>query len=649
MNKLFEDSPAVAKKNSRCLAATRGPHESENGAPTKRRQLIHAKILDHSGPMASASLLGANLELALWPARALLSDRLENSKFCSPADERVGLAHGWLPIGGHMGNVQYELVRGMFLSGDESQLVNVYGSPGAGLIQTNVRLGANEELELEIWAKVRHHPVTLEVSLRPRPSRADAYSMAEVVIDTAYWKRYRVPLRSMREDHEAVFFIVFKNRGVVIFDQIHLRPVGEPHLSLAVQEAIGRMKLSTLRFPGGCQSTNYRWHLGIGPDHLRPSLPDPVAKLRAEYGFGTDEYLTLCHAHGTKPYITVNIGTGDPEEAGAWARYCTDWYIQRGLEVPEAYFQLGNEHYGIWESAHMTAPMYLEAVRHYSVAIRENYPRCAIIGLGEPLCGGAGGEPATELRSLMLKEARSFVDIIAINRYKGQWHENPQEQFRNALDSVLKIENDLRELIEDCRAAGFPPRVALPEWNYWLYAAHWDGREFFEPDDAHHAFFVAGMFHMMARLAPAMEVAAYEQLINGMGLLLNEKTHVVETAISRLFALYRPAFPGEVLPLEVDTPNLAPGIPQVDALALRNGEGLWVFVVNRSMDETVDFRLPESLGSAESARYFSAKSVEASLEEIEDFTTTDDGWLLPPLSVTRIKIEAASHPLASPK
>lgn len=606
-------------------------------APAGCGIFVSAKIFERSGPTAAATLLGANLELALWPARALLSDRLENPKFCAPADERTGLAHDWLPIGGHMGNVQYELVRGMSLSGDESQLVNVYASPGAGLIQTGVRLRADEELELEIWAKVRHHPVTLEVSLNPLPSRADPYSKAEVTLDAAYWKRYCVRLHSVREDHEAVLFLRFQNRGVVIFDQIHLRPAGEPHLSLEVQEAIGRMSLSTLRFPGGCQSTNYRWHLGVGPDHLRPSLPDPVAKLRAEYGFGTDEYLAMCQAHGTKPYITVNIGSGDPEEAGKWARYCTDWYMQRNLELPEIYFQLGNEHYGVWESAHMTAPMYLEAVKQYSVAVRQNYPRCIVIGLGEPLCSGVGGEPATELRSLMLKEARDFVDVIGINRYKGQWCEDPREQFRNALDSVLKIEADLRQLIQDCRNAGFPPRVALPEWNYWLYAAHWDGREFFEPDDAHHGMFVSGMFHMMARLAPEMEVAAYEQLINGMGLLRNEKTHVVETAVSRLFALYRPAFPGEVMAFETDSPEIAPHLPMLDLLVLRNGEGLWVFAVNRSMDEALDFQFSASPEIVKSARCFCAENVDASLEEKEDFASEGEVWRLPPLSVTRLQ------------
>jgi len=586
-----------------------------------------------SGRIAPAELLGVNLEMARMVSEALVSDRLANPKFCGPVNQQTGLAPGWQPIGNNMGNVRNELIRGMFLSGDESQLVHSYVGAGGGLIQTGRYLAAGEDLEVELWAKVRHHPVTLEFSIRPLASRATEYSKATVTIDASYWKRYTVRLFSPCEDHAASFFVMFMTPGVVLFDQIHLRPVSEPHLAQAAMDRIADLRMPTLRFPGGCMSTNYHWRLGTGPLHLRPSLPDPVFKERADYDFGTDEYLAMCHEQGMRPYITVNIGSGTAEDAGAWAKYCADWYRLRCIDLPMAYFQIGNEQYGAWESSHMNASMFLAALQEFVPVVRANYPGAIIVGPGEPLCGGVAGEPPTDLRGLILREAGHLIDIIAINRYKGQWYDEPREQIINAVESVDKIKADFDELIEDCRRHGFKPRLALPEWNYWLHACHWDGRNFYEPDDAQHGLFVSGMFHMMARLAPYIEVAAFEQLINAMGLVFNKGGHVTVSAISELFQLYRPAFPGEVVDLEVTSRELQKELPQVDALALQQDGVLWIFVSNRSCDEWTQLNVAGvSLDECEARLFVAADYQSPMLEQ----TIASGPYGLPPLSLMRL-------------
>ena len=38
--------------------------------------------------------------------------------------------------------------------------------------------------------------------------------------------------------------------------------------------------------------------------------------------FGTDEYIHLCRTIGWTPMLTVNLGTGTPEEARNWLEYC---------------------------------------------------------------------------------------------------------------------------------------------------------------------------------------------------------------------------------------------------------------------------------------------------------------------------------------
>jgi alpha-N-arabinofuranosidase len=38
--------------------------------------------------------------------------------------------------------------------------------------------------------------------------------------------------------------------------------------------------------------------------------------------FGTDEFVKLCRRMGWMPMLTVNLGTGTPEEARNWVEYC---------------------------------------------------------------------------------------------------------------------------------------------------------------------------------------------------------------------------------------------------------------------------------------------------------------------------------------
>lgn len=580
-----------------------------------------------------ATILGVNLEMSSWSTAGLLSNRLDNPKFCGPANEKTGLAAGWQPHGAAMGEVHNQLIRGMFLSGDESQLVNCYAKPGGGLVQTGVAIRKGETLVVELWAKVRHHPVTLEISLRPLPSRAPEYCKAEITVDTAYWKCFRAELTIGHSDPEATFYLVFKERGVVLFDQIQLRPVDEPLTSKAAMEAIANLGMSTLRYPGGCTSTNYHWKLGTGPGHLRPTLPDPVFKERVDYEFGISEYLEMCLSGGTTPYITVNVGTGTPDDAGEWARYCLAWYEARGIDAPEIYFQIGNEHYGVWESAHMTAAMYVDALKAYVPLVRANYPRTKVIVLGEPLASGVAEQPDGDLRTLVLEEAGHLADAIAINRYKGQWYDDADDQLANVFDSVRKIQHDLVELAQDCARANFKGKVALPEWNFWLHASLWDGKQFLEPDDAYHGLFVASMFHMLARLAPNIEVAAYEQLINPMGLIRNKGGVIAKTAISELFRLYRPALPARMVDWQIGDDGKT-GEP-LDVLVLRNDGGTWMFVINGSPRQS-HFLKPENFSILpEECSQFAAISVEAPLHPRE-VDVDNRGIEFPPLSVTRL-------------
>ena len=77
-----------------------------------------------------------------------------------------------------------------------------------------------------------------------------------------------------------------------------------------------------LRFPGGGSADVYTW-----------SESD------------TDHFATVAQGIGAKVFITVNYGTGTPQQAAAWVQYAN---VTKGYGFK--YWEVGNENYGTWES-----------------------------------------------------------------------------------------------------------------------------------------------------------------------------------------------------------------------------------------------------------------------------------------------------------
>ncbi len=93
-----------------------------------------------------------------------------------------------------------------------------------------------------------------------------------------------------------------------------------------------------LRYPGGTLSDHFFWDQAIGTE--RQPIPNPFEDYEPQYPqFGPDELAALCRELGIPATITLNAGTGTPEQAAAWVKYCRD----TGLDVTA--FAVGNEVY----------------------------------------------------------------------------------------------------------------------------------------------------------------------------------------------------------------------------------------------------------------------------------------------------------------
>lgn len=104
-------------------------------------------------------------------------------------------------------------------------------------------------------------------------------------------------------------------------------------------EALRELDLQALRFPGGSISDEYHWASGtLGTN------TGPCASSFADFV----HLATNIHA---QVFITVNYGSGTPEEAAAWVRHAN---VTNRLGFK--YWEISNEAYGDWEHDENSPP-----------------------------------------------------------------------------------------------------------------------------------------------------------------------------------------------------------------------------------------------------------------------------------------------------
>ncbi|MHB9032184.1 MAG: hypothetical protein ACYC6L_03945 [Anaerolineae bacterium] len=585
------------------------------------------------GPV-TPQLLGNNIEAYENTIPAMLSDRLRNPKFAGPANPQTGIAPEWEPSGNGMVGFSAQLVPGMYLSGQESQLIHNYNRGWEGIVQPGVTVRAGEQFEVEVWARAQHRPAKVAFSLHLPGWPTPAGCRGEVLIDQTHWKRYTCRIASPGEGG-AYLMIHVAPEARAAFDQVHLRPVGEGHVSQALLDAVQQLPIPVLRFPGGCESCTYHWENSIGPVHLRPVEDDPVFKYKVQYDFGTDEYLELCAARGIRPLITLNTSTATPEQGAAWAAYVRNWFVQRSLPVPAAYFMFGNENYGTWEIGHMTGEMYAQQLHEFVPHVRAAYPEAKILAIGEFESGGLRPEYDTPWRSVVLEKAADLFDALVVTRYASANDSQPlAEGMAHMADCVADKEADLERHLATLREAGLERTIGIVEWNIFTRSSHNDHLGFYEPHDIRHCLYAGGYLNALSRLGPKLELACFYSLVNVMGMLHSKDGQVRADDMVRVFNLYAPALPGEALEVSVDAPQLTAKSRAMSTAFIRKGTDTWGFLVNFGAEA-----LPVTLAGLSMIREANGLTAEAYLTPLTETIPAFNGdtVTLPPFSLTRIR------------
>src|SRR4051812_10124401 len=89
-----------------------------------------------------------------------------------------------------------------------------------------------------------------------------------------------------------------------------------------VVDALRKLKIPNLRWPGGCFADTYHWKDGIGDKSKRPKIVNVWwGGVTEDNSFGTHDFLNMCELLGTEPYLAGNVGSGTVQELADWVQY----------------------------------------------------------------------------------------------------------------------------------------------------------------------------------------------------------------------------------------------------------------------------------------------------------------------------------------
>ena len=336
-----------------------------------------------------------------------------------------------------------------------------------------------------------------------------------------------------------------------------------------VVEALKKIKVPVLRWPGGCFADEYHWKEGIGPRNKRPAMVNTHWGMITETNaFGTHEFLDLCEQLGCEAYIAGNVGSGTVEEMQDWVEYMTfdgdsemaNLRRKNGRDKPwkVKYFGVGNENWGC--GGNMTPETYADLYNQFQTYVR-SYSGNRILKVA---CG-PGSENYPWIRTVMERAHRN-MDAISLHHYvrgNGTWGHNQKgsaTKFDEAewfalMKNTLTIYPLLVGNIEIMDKFDPQGRIGLyvDEWGTWWDAEPGTNQGFLYQQNTLRDAISAGIFlNAFNEHCDRVKMGNIAQTNNVLqAMILTEEQKMILTPTYHVFEMYTVHHDAVMLPVEL--------------------------------------------------------------------------------------------------
>ena len=387
-----------------------------------------------------------------------------------------------------------------------------------------------------------------------------------------------------------------------------------------VVTALKALKVPNVRWPGGCFADEYHWRKGIGPQRA-VSLNPNWGGVTEPNTLGTDEFMDFLGQIGSEAYISVNVGSGTPQEAAEWLEYLTTAQpttlekerAANGHPAPYkiALLGIGNES---WDcGGNMTPDYYVSQMKIYSRFVRNFNPAQQDKDQMQKIAvGPGGGEPRwTEWTETVMKAYQQHTwswDINGLSMHfytVGHWPPSfassgfGETEYSQILKSTLEMDDLISKHAAIMDKYDPQKKVALvvDEWGAWYAPLPGSNPGFLvQQNSLRDAVLAALNLNLFARHADRVRGSNIAQMINVLqAMIMTDKEKMVLTPTYYVFKMYVPFQDSTFVPVTFNSGTYTHGdvsLPRTDAIAAKGKDGkLWVAITNLDPNETAEVEL----------------------------------------------------------
>jgi alpha-N-arabinofuranosidase len=342
-------------------------------------------------------------------------------------------------------------------------------------------------------------------------------------------------------------------------------------IRLDIVDALKKIKVPNLRWPGGCFADEYHWRDGIGPRNQRPHMVNTNwGGVSEDNSFGTHEFLELCSLIGCEPYIAANVGSGTVEEMAKWVEYLnsdaestmTELRKQNGRSEPwrVKFWGVGNESWGC--GGNMTADFYADQYKRYATYAR-NYHDA-------PLFRIASGANSSDYNwtDVLMKNAGARMWGLTLHYYtipSGNWGKKgsatsfDEKEYFNTMKNCLVMEELVTRHSTIMDKYDPAKRVALvvDEWGIWTDVEPGTNPGFLYQQNSLRDALIAGTtLNIFNNHCERVRMANLAQTINVLqALILTKGSQILLTPTYHVFDLYKVHQDAKWLPVNFNSPD----------------------------------------------------------------------------------------------
>lgn len=322
-------------------------------------------------------------------------------------------------------------------------------------------------------------------------------------------------------------------------------------------EAMKKIKVPVLRWPGGCFVSSYHWKDAVGPK--RKPMFDKAWRVEDPNTFGTDEYIKMCRKIGCEPYICTNAGTGTLEEMSDWVEYCNlenegqyaKSRIENGYKKPHRvkYWSIGNENYGPWEIGAKISEEWGRMVREAAKMMKHVDPKAEL---------SAAAIPDINWTFNLLQTCGEYIDWISLHQY---WDMVPERNnladyeacmaYTDRIDRQVDVVRGMLKTLDLEKRI----KIAFDEWNLrswhhpnvhtikqgiekWEYITPRDLNDDNSVYTMADAVFTACFLNAMNRNCDIVKMANFAPILNTRGCIYSDESGIVLRTTYHVFDLY---------------------------------------------------------------------------------------------------------------